>query len=176
MKIFFSIATIYLVFFSITVTPARSQTQPYEGYTFIGASGAQVCLGRWIPSTDVALPGVCDGQIVNVPQLTAISSRQSAERLDQILGALSSIDQRLAVNNDQIRQLINATASTQDSIDQQVSQANEMLRETITKRFDALPGEILATDSFKKEITKLKEDILQEVDKRYPNRSKERQR
>jgi hypothetical protein len=172
MKIFISIAGICLVFIGIGVSPARSQTLSYEGYTFIGATGAQVCLGRWMPSTDVALPGVCDGQIVNVPQLTAISSRQSAERLDQMLGALSSIDQRLAVNNDQIKQLLDATANTQDSIDQQVKQVNEMLREIITKRFDALPGEVLANESFKEEITKLKEDILKEVEKRYPKRSK----
>lgn len=173
MKIFFKIATIFLVFFSTGASPARSQTQVVEGYTFIqGTSGTQVCLGRWIPPRDVALPGVCEGQILNLPQLTAISSRISAEKLDQILGTLSSIDQRLAVNNDQIRQLINATANTQDSIDQQVSQVNEMLRETISNRFDALPGEILANDQFKEEITKLKEDILKEVEKRYPARSK----
>jgi len=172
MKVFFSISTICLVF-SIGISPAWSQTQPYEGYTFIqGTNGTQVCLGRWIPPTDVALPGVCDGQIMNVPQLTAISSRQSAERLDQMLTALSSIDQRLSVNNDQIKQLIDATANTQDSIDQQVRQVNEMLRETIARRFDALPGEVLANDSFKEEITKLKEDILKEVEKRYPTRSK----
>jgi hypothetical protein len=172
MKIIISMAAICLGFLSIGVSPAQSQTLPNEGYTFIGATGAQVCLGKWIPSTDVALPGVCDGQIVNVPQLTAISSRQSAERLDQMLGALSSIDQRLAVNNDQIKQLIDATANAQDSIDQQVKQVNEMLREIITKRFDALPGEVLANESFKEEITKLKEDILKEVEKRYPKRSK----
>jgi hypothetical protein len=47
-----------------------------------------------------------------------------------------------------------------------------MLREMITRRFDALPGEILANDQFKEEITKLKEDILKEVEKRYPARSK----
>ena len=173
MKIFFRIATICLAFFSIGAAPARSQTQVAEGYTFIqGNSGTQVCLGRWIPPTDVALPGVCEGQIMNLPQLTAISSRISAEKLDQILGTLSSIDQRLAVNNDQIKQLINATANTQDSIDQQVSQVNEMLSEMISNRFDALPGEILANDQFKEEITKLKEDILKEVEKRYPARSK----
>ena len=173
MKTFIRIAAVCLAFFSIGVSPVRSQTQVVEGYTFIqGANGTQVCLGRWIPPTDVALPGVCEGQIMNLPQLTAISSRISAEKLDQILGTLSSIDQRLAVNNDQIRQLINATANTQNSIDQQTSQVNEMLREMISSRFDALPGEILKNDQFKEEITKLKEDILSEVEKRYPTRSK----
>ena len=173
MKTFVSIAAFCLALFFIGASLVWSQTQVVEGYTFIqGNSGTQVCLGRWIPPTDVALPGVCQGQLMNLPQLTAISSRISAEKLDQILGTLSSIDQRLAVNNDQIKQLINATVNTQDSIDQQVSQVNEMLRETIASRFDALPGEILANDQFKEEITKLKEDILKEVEKRYPTRLK----
>jgi hypothetical protein len=173
MKKIIYIAAMFLAFFSICVSPVRSQTQVVEGYTFIqGTSGTQVCLGRWIPPTDVALPGVCDGQLMNLPQLTAISSRISAEKLDQMLGTLSSIDQRLAVNNDQIKQLIDTSVSTQNSIDQQVGQVNEMLHEAINQRFDALPGAILENDQFKEEITKLKEDILKEVEKRYPKRSK----
>ena len=173
MKRDFYIASIWLVFFIIYVPSAWSQTQVVEGYTLIrGNSGPQVCLGRWIPPTDVALPGVCDGQIVDLPQLTAISSRTSADRLDQILSTLSSIDQRLALNNDQIRQLIDTTAGTQNSIDQQVSQVNQMLQDAINKRFDSLPAEILSNEAFKSEIAKLKEDILQEVEKRNPKRVK----
>ena len=172
MKIFVRTAVFCLALFFIGASPVRTQTQVIEGYTFLqGNSGTQVCLGRWVPSTDVALPGVCEGQLMNLPQLTAISSRISAEKLDQVLVALSSIDQRLAVNNEQIKQLINATMNTQDSIDQQVGQVNEMLHETIASRFDALPDEILANDLFKAEIAKLKEDILREVEKRYPTRS-----
>ena len=173
MRKIFSIAAICLAFSGIGVAPVWSQTQVVEGYTLLrGSGGTQVCLGRWIPPRDVALPGVCEGPIVDIPQLTAISSRMSAERLDQVVAVLSSIDQRLAVNNDQIRQLIDASANTQNSIDQQISQVNGMLRESISKRFDALPGEILANDLFKEEIIKLKEDILREVEKRYPVRSK----
>jgi hypothetical protein len=173
MKTLICITTIWLVFFVAGVSSVQSQTEMVEGYTFIrGATGPQVCLGRWVPSKDVALPGVCEGQIVDVAQLTAISARLSADRLNQILFALASIDQKLAVNNDQIKRLIEATVNTQTSIDQQVGQVSELLHDAITKRFDALPEEILANDLFKEELTKLKEDILKEVEKHYSKQPK----
>ena len=169
MKKFICVTAIWLVFFIGGVSPVLSQTQVVEGYTFLrGDRGLQVCLGRWVPSRDVALPGVCDGQMVDVAQLNAISARLSADRLDQLLLALAAIDQKLAINNDQVKQLIEATVSTQTSIDQQVKQVSELLSETITRRFDALPEEILDNNLFKEEITKLKEDILREVEKHYP--------
>jgi hypothetical protein len=168
MKTLICVATIGLVFFIMCASSVQSQTQVVEGYTFIrGATGTQVCLGRWVPPRDVALPGVCEGQIVDVTQLTAISARLTADRLDQILLALASLDQKLAINNDQVKQLIEANVKTQTSIDQQVKQVSDLLRETLTKRFDALPEEILANDLFKEEIEKLKEDILKEVEKYY---------
>jgi hypothetical protein len=143
-----------------------------EGYTFLrGALGPQVCLGRWIPPRDVASPGYCDGQLVDVSQLTAVSARVSADRLDQILLALTSIDEKLALNNDQVKQLIETTADTQASIDQQVMQVSEILSDTITKRFEALPEDILSNDLFRNELTKLKEDILKEVEKHYSRRA-----
>jgi hypothetical protein len=173
MKTLICITAVWLVFFIAGVSSVQSQTEMVEGYTFIrGATGPQVCLGRWVPSKDVALPGVCEGQIVDVAQLTAISARLSADRLNQILFALASIDQKLAVNNDQIKRLIEATVNTQTSIDQQVGQVSELLHDAITKRFDALPEEILANDLFKEELTKLKEDILKEVEKHYSKQPK----
>jgi hypothetical protein len=78
----------------------------------------------------------------------------------------------LAVNNYQIKRLIEATVNTQTSIDQQVGQVSELLHDAITKRFDALPEEILANDLFKEELTKLKEDILKEVEKHYSKQPK----
>lgn len=171
MKTLVCVITMALVFFMAGVTSVQSQTQVLDGYTLIrGASGTVVCLGRWIPPKDVALPGTCEGQVVDVAQLTAISSRLTADRLDQILFALSSLDQKLAINNDQLKQLIEATIKTQTSIDEQVSQVSDLLRETITTRFAALPESMRANDLFKKEIEKLKEDILKEVEKRYSRR------
>jgi Glu-tRNA(Gln) amidotransferase subunit E-like FAD-binding protein len=171
MRTLVCVITMVVVFFMTGVTSVQSQTQMLDGYTLIrGASGTVVCLGRWIPSKDVALPGTCEGQVVDIAQLTAISSRLTADRLDQILFALSSIDQKLAINNDQIRQLIEVTNKTQTSIDEQVSQVSDILREKINTRFNALPKSVLASDLFQKEIEKLKEDILKEVEKHYSKR------
>jgi len=151
------------------VSPVYSQSQLFEGYTVIGGpSGAQVCMGRWVPSQDVALPGVCEGQLVDVAQFTAIFTKMSAERLDQVTLLLGSIDQKLAFNNDQLGRLLDTTAKTQASVDQQVSQMNELLRETITKKFDALSEKILASEPFKAEFLRLKDDILREVERLYP--------
>jgi hypothetical protein len=171
MKTSVCVLIMVLVFFTTGVTSVQSQTQMLDGYTLIrGSSGTVVCLGRWIPSKDVALPGTCEGQVVDIAQLSAISSRLTADRLDQILFALSSLDQKLALSNDQLRQLIEVTNKTQTSIDEQVSQVSDLLREEINTRFNALPESMLASDLFKKEIEKLKEDILKEVEKHYLKR------
>lgn len=171
MKTFICIAAIWLALFVAGASSVRCQTQVVEGYTLLNSGrGTVVCLGRWVPPTDIALPGVCEGQMVDVAQLTAISTRLSADRLDQVFFALTSIDQKLAVTNDQLERLIEATVKTQTSIDEQVRQVSELLTQTITERFDTLPEEILANDSFKEEIAKLKEDILKEVEKHYSAR------
>lgn len=149
-------------------SPVRSQTQEIDGYTIVGgALGPQVCLGKWVPSSDVVMPGTCNGQLVGPDQLAAISSRLSADRLDKLLFALSSIDQKLAVNNDQVFQLLKTSAETQSLLGEQVSQANEFLRGAIAGRFDKIPEELLSSDLFRDELEKLKEDILKEVEKYY---------
>ncbi|MEJ2695089.1 MAG: hypothetical protein P8013_00415 [Candidatus Sulfobium sp.] len=165
------IAVICLLILAAAGSPAGAQSQFVGGYTFVRSGlGPQVCLGRWIPPSDVASPGTCEGQLVGVSQLTAVSTGQSADRLAQILVSLDSIDQRLAVSNDQMRRLIDATVDTQNSIDQQVRSVSEVLHETITRRFDELPADILASEEFKREITKLKEEILSDIEKLYPSR------
>lgn len=169
MKTLFRIAATWAVFFITGIFSAQSQAE--EGYAFITSErGPQICIGRWIPSTDVALPGVCDGQIFGLSQLAAVSSKQTVDRLDQLLLSLNSIDQKLALNNDRLALLIQATVNTQASIEQQVRQGGELLRDEIARRFNDLPTEILANDLFKEEITKLKEDILGEVEKKYTPR------
>jgi hypothetical protein len=147
------------------------QAQGGEGYTFLTTEfGPQICLGRWVPSKDVALPGVCQGQLVGLPQLTAISSKQTVDRLGQLLVTLDSIDRKLAINNDQMDRLIEATQNTQSSIDEQVRQVNDFLREAISRRFEELPEEMMNNDMFREELSKLKQDILKEVDKYYSRR------
>jgi hypothetical protein len=168
MKTLICIAAIVLLLFVVGTSSVQSQVQVVDGYTFIrGVSGTLVCLGKWVPSRDVAIPGYCDGETLDINQLTAISSRMTADRLDQILNAIYSLDQKLATNNDQIKQLIETNVKTQASIDDQVRQVSNLLSEKITERFNALPEAILANDLFKKEIEKLKVDILKEVEKHY---------
>ena len=165
MKNLSCIFTIGLILFVTGVSSVRSQTQVVEGYTLVrSGTGTLVCLGRWVPSRDVALPGVCEGELVDINHFNAVSSRMTSDKLDQMLLALSSLDQKLAINNEQIKQLIDVNIKTQTSIDEQVKQVSELMNETITKRFEGLSGEILEDESFKKEIDKLKEDILKEVE------------
>lgn len=173
MKTLVCVTTIWLAFITVGLSSVQSQTRELEGYTIVRTpAGPQVCLGKWVPPIDVALPGVCQGEMVDIAQFSAISARQSTEKLDQLLLTLTSIDQKLAVNNDQLKELIQATVNTQIAIDQQVSQVSEFLLERITKRFDALPQEMIDNDLFKKELAKLKEDILKEVKESYSTRPK----
>jgi len=171
-KILIYVAAICLLAFVVGVSSVQSQPQTFEGYTMIsGPWGAQVCLGRWVPPKDVALSGVCEGQLMDMAQFTAGFTKMSADRLDQAVLLLGLIDQKLALNNDLVNRLLESTVRTQTSMDQQVSQTDELLRETITRRFDALSEEILASDQFREELLRLKEDILKEVEKRYPART-----
>jgi len=167
MKTFICITVIGLSLFILAMSEVCAQMPGDEGYTIInGPDGAQVCVGKWVPSNDVALPGFCDGQFVELNQFTALSARQSADRLYQVLKALTSIDQKLAVNNDQIKQLIEATINPQVS-NERLRQGN-FLRERITKRFDELSKGMPANGLSREQIAELKEDILKEIDKFYP--------
>jgi hypothetical protein len=107
---------------------------------------------------------------MDMAQFTAGFTKMSADRLDQAVLLLGLIDQRLALNNDLVSQLLESTVRTQTSMEQHVSATSDLLRETITKRFDALSEEILASDQFREELLRLKEDILKEVERRYPAR------
>ena len=150
---------IWLAFFITYASSALSQ----EGYTFVAdAYGQQVCIGRWIPSTVAAKGGVCEGEMIGVPQLAAISARQSLDRLDQLITVLSSISEKMDVSNDQLNLLINVMANAQLA-----AQNNEVLRRAIVQRFAALSLELTDNKVFREEISSLKEDVLKEVEKRY---------
>jgi len=107
---------------------------------------------------------------MDLSQLTALSTRQSVDRLDQLLITLDSIDQKMATNIDQVNQLISETRDTKSSIDAQVQQTNQILQDNISRRFEALPREILGNEAFRGELQRLKEDILAVVDKAYQPR------
>ena len=165
MKKLLCTAAILAIFFALAATQAESE----DDYTFVPTpGGTRICLGTWIPPSSVGLAGECQGEIMTFSQLSAVSTKQSADRLDQVVLSLEAIDQKMAINNEQISRLINATVSTQASIDRQVSQAGDFLREAIARRFDALPKELLSNEAFKEELSKLKADILAEVEKKFP--------
>lgn len=167
-----SFAAILWLICAAGVPSVYSQTQELEGYTFLrGPSGPQVCLGRWLPSKDPALPGVCEGQVVDTAQLNAVSAKLSADRLDQLIIALSSIDKKMDITNDRLERLIEHTLNTRTFIEEQTRQTGELLRDAIAGRFDAMLREILADEMFKEELMKLKEDILKEVEKRSAERT-----
>jgi hypothetical protein len=125
--------------------------------------GQQVCIGRWIPSTTGAQGGTCEGDMIGVQQLAAISARQSLDKLDQLVTVLASIGDKMDVSNDQLNLLIQVTANAQ-----QAAQNNESLRRTIAQRFGALSLELTENEAFRAEISSLKKDILAAVEKRYP--------
>jgi len=163
MKTLVCITAIWFLFFIIDISEIRAQTPGDQEYTVINGT---VCAGTWVPSKDVALPGSCDGQMLEIHEFAALAARQSADRLSQVLKALTSIDQKLGVNNDQIKQLIGTTVNAQLS-NERLRQGN-FLRELITKRFDELPKDMLANGLHKEQITALKEDILKDIEKLYP--------
>jgi hypothetical protein len=164
MKTFYCMTILWSVLFIAAAAPALAQ----EDYAFImTASGPQVCIGRVRPPTAAGAASVCEGQLIGIPQLSAISARQSVDRLDQLIDIIASIDQKMDVSNDRLGQLIEETVKAKAPADRQGKEVNEFLRETITQRFDALPKGLLANGFVMKELTRLKEDILQDVEKHY---------
>lgn len=155
------------VFLAVGLPAARSQ----DNYTFFMSSGGQrICIGKWNPPRGVGYGGSCDGTVMDMNQLTALSARQSADRLNEVLTALNSIDQKMATNVDQLNQLIAETRDTQKALNAEVQQTNKLLHATIAQRFDALPQELLNNPAFKDQLQRLKQDILDEVDKYYQPR------
>ena len=107
---------------------------------------------------------------MDLPQLTALSTKQTVDRMDQLLVTLNSMDQKMATNVDQLNQLITETRNTRKSIDNQIQLTKQLLHDNIAQRFDALPQELLAKPEFKDQLLQLKQDILDEVDKYYQPR------
>lgn len=173
MKRLISVTAIWLALIIVCASSVQAQVQDLGGYTVIRSGTTSIiCLGRWLPSTEPGRPGICEGQMADASQLTAISTRQTADKLDQLLLALESIDQkwdqRLADSSAQIERLIEATINTQAALNQQTEQVGELMHDTISSRVDALSKRVLANDTFKKELEKLKQEILADIKKLYP--------
>lgn len=164
MKTITSIITGYLILFMVGAGVSSGQ----ETYTFINSSnGPMICIGTWVPSNTVGGPGTCEGTLMGMDEWTALSTRQSADRLDSLLTTMNSIDEKMSINIDQTSRLLDATRKVGNAIDAQVRQTNQFLHKTIEQRFAAVPQEILSNEAFKQELMQLKKDILSEVDKYY---------
>ncbi len=173
MKRFICGTAVWLALCIICAPFAQAQTQDIGGYTVIGGGlGTVICLGRWIPSKEPGRPGVCEGQMADPSQLTAVSTKQTSDKLDQLLTVLDSIDQRLADNNAQIERLIESAVNTQEAISQQIEQVGELMHDTVSSRVNALSKRVLANETFRKELEKLKQDILSDVKKHYAPQEK----
>ncbi len=169
MKKFFCIAALCTI--SIMTGQAnRSEAQDAAGYTFIrGPMGPQVCVGMYTPPTADSVSGFCDGQVLDLMQFNAASTKLSADRLDQAVQVLVDIDNRLVQSNDKMDRLLEASVSARASSEKQGRDLAEM-SDAIERRFQTVPEELLANDSFKQELARLKEDILREVESRYQPR------
>jgi len=70
------------IFFAfVCVSSVQAQTQEIGGYAVIRAgTGSIICVGRWVPSREPGRPGVCEGQMADVAQLTAISTQADSRQ------------------------------------------------------------------------------------------------
>jgi hypothetical protein len=133
----------------------NNQIQNYDGVAIVPSSyGDLICLGNWNGDA-----GRCEGAAVSSGALAAISASKSADKLEQIRLLLETMNKGLSANTQ-------ALLNMQKSPILQSLPAKDSLSEAIMTRFDAIPPGILAVDSVKQEIEKLKEDILQELDRR----------
>ncbi|HLG22013.1 MAG TPA: hypothetical protein VI382_04300 [Candidatus Manganitrophaceae bacterium] len=154
MKTFFLIATFVLTFSNVPSSDAQnSQIQNYEGMVILPSTyGDLICLGNW--NSDLKR---CDGPAVSSGALAAISAAKSVDKLEQIRLLLDTMNSGLSAHTQ-------ALLDIKKTIDLQNHPAKESIKQAITTRFDAIPAEILTDDSVRKEIERLKEDILLEVD------------
>ncbi len=91
-----------------------------------------------------------------------ITTARAADSLSNIAVILTDSKSYLSKINSQAEAIAKQTKETQDTLKNMVEIFNKDLRKSISERFDNLPQELVASPA----ITKLKEDILKEVDKK----------
>jgi|SRR5579863_1304388 len=160
MKTFFSRAILVFSVLGLNAPPAGAQSgqiQSFDGMMILPSTyGDLICLENW--NNDL---GRCDGPAVSSGALAAISAEKSADKLEEIRLLLDSINRGISANTQ-------ALLDIQKSGDLQEGPDKESVKQAIGSRFDAIPPAILTDDSVKKEIAKLKKDILLELDKIEP--------
>lgn len=95
------------------------------------------------------------------------------KKLDQLNTNLETLIGLLRNSNSNTSSTANSASTTNTKLDdtmtlirQQNEQASEILHNLIIERFKSLPAEMLTNPLFRAELEKLRNDILQEVDKR----------
>jgi|WetSurMetagenome_2_1015567.scaffolds.fasta_scaffold00023_86 hypothetical protein len=155
---------ILLIVTGIAGLPDRARAQEQEGYTFFsGVRGLEVCVGQYTAPSSADVTGYCRGQTLGLQQFSAVTARQSADRLDRIASTLEAIDRKLSANNEQLQLLTEVTANTQTNA---AKSEIALLSDAIAQRFESIPEELISNSEFREELDKLKADIMAEVEKR----------
>lgn len=159
MKFLFSVV---LAFMLLNLNPPsmHAQSNPiqqYDGNIILPSTFEDlICLGNWNAEMER-----CEGSAVSSGALAAISAAKSADRLEQIRLLLNSINNTLFENTQ-------ALIDLRKSFDLQDAPATQSLREAIITRFDAVPTGILTEDLVKEELDRLRNDILEAVERKNP--------
>lgn len=134
-----------------------NQIQRYDGNIILPSTFEDlICLGNWNEEL-----GRCEGAAVSSGALAAISAAKSADRLEQIRLLLNSINNKLSENTQ-------ALIDLRKSFELQDIPATQSLREAIITRFDTVPEGVLTGDSVREELNRLRDDILEAVERRNP--------
>lgn len=155
---FLVIWTFLLLSVDLPATHAQGNPiQQYDGNIILPSTFEDlICLGNWNAELER-----CEGSAVSSGALAAISAAKSADRLEQIRLLLDAMNNSLSANTQALRDI-------QRSFGPQTGPANGSLQEAILTRFDAIPAGILTDDSVREELERLRNDILQEVNRRDP--------
>lgn len=160
MKFLFSMMIFVFTLLSINLSSTHAQGNPiqqYDGNIILPSTFEDlICLGNWNAELER-----CEGSAVSSGALAAISAAKSADRLEQIRLLLNSINNKLSENTQALLDL-------RKSFDLQDAPATQSLRDAISTRFDAVPTGILTEDSVKEELDRLRNDILEAVERKNP--------
>lgn len=146
-------------------TRTYAQTAPVMEYENKGIipgdyGGDTICLNNWVPpqsgnTIGNSSPGVCNGVEISALALTAISSKNSSDKLEQIRVLLEQL-------NNNLTKVVSENRRLNKDHDRR---ENVALRELIDEKFDALPVEVVANKQIKEILNKLRQDLLESIKK-----------
>lgn len=146
-----------ILFLRTTAFSAAGQTaESYNGKGIISSTFEdRICFGNVVTSEET-FPR-CSGSEVSSGGLTAISTLNTVEKLEQIRVLLESINNRLAPKPE-------AAPQGEKSPEQSSALPAPSLHEAVEKRFAEVPSEVFSSEGARQEISRLKTAILKEID------------